>query len=182
MENNPSNEVYARIIGPIRWELVYRLAVLLDGFATSKVDRFHLSIHSEGGAAKDGIELFSIFRDSPAPLILYNTGSVESAAAVAFLGAEHRVASRYSTFMFHRTRMGMVDATSDILHQAAINLREEDGRIEEILKSCVSFDASMWNKMQTGNLYISPDCAVSHGIAHDVQEFRPPRGSRIFVI
>ena len=51
-----------------------------------RVAHVHLLFQSNGGTVGDGLCLYNFFRSLPISLTFYNTGSVASVAAIAYLG------------------------------------------------------------------------------------------------
>jgi ATP-dependent Clp protease protease subunit len=73
-----------------------RLLGNLNGATQGGVTELHLLIQSSGGMVGDGISLYNFFRSLPLDLHVYNTGTVASIAAIAFLGAKRRYTSANS--------------------------------------------------------------------------------------
>jgi ATP-dependent protease ClpP protease subunit len=116
-------------------------------------------------------------------LILYNCGNVDSAAALAFLGAKERRASTYATFTLHRCAMSIAYA------QPAARMKEyveamliQDGMAESIYRQVgLKLTAAHWDKLaDNDNLTFSAKEAMEIGLVQQIEEFRPPSGSVLF--
>src|ERR1035437_9921391 len=73
----------------------------------------HLLMQSSGGFIGDGIALYNFLKNAPLDVTVYNAGSLQSIAAICFLGAKRRVSNRHATFMLHRATISPQLAPSD---------------------------------------------------------------------
>lgn len=146
------------------------------------VKHVHLLFHSIGGFPSDGILLYNYFTALPIELTLYNAGSVESAATVAYLGAKNRKVSANAAFMIHKTAVSPQFATASKLKAATQSLVLDDERTEAILREHLKLSDDHWKHHEHHNVWFSADEAVAVGLAHGVASFFPPKGTRIFNI
>jgi ATP-dependent Clp protease protease subunit len=134
---------------------------------------------SHGGFIGDGIALYNFYRAFTTPLTLYNTGSVDSIAVIAFLGAKDRKVSKYATFMIHRSHRTMQAATAWQLEEAAASLRIDDARTEAILRAHITLDDTQWKALNYNDLTFNAEQAVEIGMADEIAEFVPPTSESI---
>ena len=96
----PSTEVYFVFCGIIDQNSVNRifntLAVVTN--PQNHVVHVHLLFQSTGGFVGDGFCLYNFFKSLTVDLTIYNVGSVQSAATIAFLGAKKRKTSARAVY------------------------------------------------------------------------------------
>lgn len=178
---NVQTEVYIYFLKEIDKENVWNLNQLLSAATqTPALQHVHVAMSLNGGFVSDGLALYSIFRNFPLELTVYNISTVQSIAALAFLGAKNRVVAPWGTFMYHRTTIGASDATAAKLSDLGGYVAMEDERTDAILRNHVTFDEAAWEKLQTRNLYVSPDESVRIGISNIIGQFSPPSGSQVY--
>lgn len=140
----------------------------------------HLLMQSTGGFIGDGIALYSFLKNAPLDVTAYNAGSLQSIAAICFLGAKRRIASRHATFMLHRATVSPQLAASEKLESALHSLRIDDARLDEILKSALKFSEAQWANLRNNEFWFTADDALKSGMITEIGEFSPPRGQQLF--
>lgn len=73
--------------------------------------RLHIS--SEGGSTVHGFTLYHFLRSIPVPLVMHNTGNIDSIAVVVFLAGTTRLACPHSRFLIHPLQWGFNSGTVD---------------------------------------------------------------------
>lgn len=179
----PATDVYWTFNGaitPDSMQLVNRW-VSAAVLPTAPACRVHILMQSLGGSVGDGVWLYSLFRGFPRPLTVYNGGHLGSIAAVAYLGAERRCVSPHATFMFHRTTGPALALTANRLRSVLASVEADDARTESIIQERAAFSPELWDQLrQDLDVMLSATDAVAAGIAHSVEEFRPPSGAPLF--
>lgn len=140
----------------------------------------HLLFQSFGGTVCDGVFLYGLFRSLPIDLTVYNGGSVQSIAALAFLGAKRRITSRSATFMIHRTMNSPQFANVSRLKAATVGVMIDDVRTEEILRRHLSLTDDKWSELNHNDLFFSGEDSIKVGFAQEVGEFSPPLGCPVY--
>jgi len=183
-----ARSVYAAFAGVIDQ---LSLARIFQGFAGATnlqapggpFSTVHLLFQSTGGTVGDGIALYNFFRGLPLDLHIYNVGSVQSVAAIAYLGAKHRHTSAHGTFMIHKTsfpaQAGLNAGGRKALTDAAT---AEDRRIEAIIKERAKIPEGRLVLDAMGQVTFNAQEAVDFGIADDIREFEVPPGNQVFNI
>jgi len=181
MQQETPKTVYATFAGMIDQQSLPRI---FQGFAAASgggTKEVHLLFQSTGGMIGDGISLYNFFSALPMTLHIYNTGSVQSVAVLAYLGAEHRHASAHSSFMIHKSHFPMQPGVNAAkLEALAKNLVLEDERVEAILKAETEIPEEKWAFHALQDVVFSAKEAVEFGIADDIREFEVPPGNQIF--
>lgn len=146
------------------------------------VKQVHLLFQTTGGFVGDGIALYNYFKTLPTDLTIYNTGAVASIGVIAYLGAKTRKTSKYSAFMIHRTQRNPGSTTANMLKSLAESAVLDDKRTEAILREHLKLSAEKWNDFDHYDLSFSAEEAVEIGLAHEIGEFQPPAGTKVFNI
>lgn len=175
-------EVYATFAGNIDQAACQRIFQAIANGTANKVTHIHLLFQSTGGFVADGVCLYNFFQSLPIVLTIYNVGSVQSIAAIAFLGAQQRVVSETATFMFHRTANPALTGTAASYQAAANMLAVDDKRTEAILRKHLRLSDQQWVDLDKYALVLSGQEAVNVGIANKLGTFAPPKGAQIYNI
>lgn len=179
-QTQAKNDAYAVFAGSIDQAAVQRIFNSLTSAMAGNITHVHLLFQSTGGFVGDGVCLYNFFKAFPIPLTLYNVGSVQSIATLAFLGANKRKTSAHATFMMHRSHSSPQMATAASLDSIANGLRMDDERTEAILRNCLTIPNDKWDSHKYSDIWFTSKEAVQVGIASEIGEFSPPAGSRIY--
>jgi ATP-dependent Clp protease protease subunit len=175
--------VYATFVGPLDQTTLPRLFQNFDGAVTGQVEDVHLLFQSAGGMISDGISLYNFFKSLPLAVHLYNTGSVQSVAVIAYLGGDQRYVSRHANFMIHKSHFPAPERSNAAkLEALASTLIAEDARVEEILRENTTIPDEKWSQHALHDVYLTAQEAVEFGIANEIREFDIPPGCQIFNI
>src|SRR5262249_3680075 len=152
----------------------------LAGAAATQVQHVHLLFQSSGGTVSDGVCLYNFLRMLPIEVSLYNVGTVASAGALAYLGAKVRKVSATGTFMLHRTQASPLMATAERLQALVKSVAVDDQRTETILRVHLNLPDELWEVHKVSDLWFSAEEAVEYGLATEVGDFAPPKGTQLF--
>jgi ATP-dependent protease ClpP protease subunit len=142
----------------------------------------HLSLQSSGGHVGDGIWLYNFLKVFPRKLIVYNTGTLASIAAIAYLGGQHRKTSAHAAFMLHRTTYHPLRPTTTNLAVATKILAIEDARTEALLRERARLTDEHWRHLEHHDLWLTAQEAVAVGVADEIGEFTPRHGGELLMI
>ena len=173
-------EIYATFCGPIEQVSVQRIFQGAALAMTNRIGHIYLLFQSSGGYVGDSVCLYNFFRSLTVDLTLYNVGSIQSGAVVAFLGAKKRKTSAPATFMVHRTLVTQQSANTTRLKAATEGIILDDKRTESILREHLKLTDQQWSDLDNRELYFSGEEAVQVGLANEIGEFSPPPGTQIF--
>jgi ATP-dependent Clp protease protease subunit len=176
-----ATEIYAVFCGFIDQASAQRL-LNAAAMATQNpnVKHLHLLFQSTGGFVGDGICLYNFLRSLSIGVSLYNVGSVQSIATVAYLGAKTRKVSAHATFMIHRSTFTPQMPTADRLQAAAQMLTIDDRRTEDILRKHLTMSDEDWSNLRNNEFWFTAEDALKNGLATEIGEFAPPKGTPIF--
>jgi ATP-dependent Clp protease, protease subunit len=147
---------------------------------TAGVTHVHLLMQCLGGFVGSGVFLHNLIRTAPFPMTIYNGGQIASAGVTAYLGAGHRVASRYSAFMLHRAGIAPMFSNATKLSRTVGMLNIDDERSLAIVRDRSNLPNEVWAEMEYHDVHLSAAEAVKYGIAHEIGEFTPPLGTKLF--
>ncbi len=143
----------------------------LAGAVRAKANVVHLLLQSVGGFVGDGIALYNFLRGLPLEIITYNAGNISSIAVLPFLVGKKRIASKYSTFMIHKTQrqVGGLNVTGAQLRSFAEASELDDRITEDILRNCLRLPAELWERHKRDDLTFDAQMAVDFGIALEIR-------------
>ena len=173
-------EAYCVFCSAIDQASIQRIFNAVAIASQKQVKHLHLLFQSTGGIVSDGICLYNFFRTAPIDITLYNMGSVQSIAALAYLGAKHRKVHSSGTFMLHKTTFTPNPPTAPSLQAAAKYVSMEDERTELILKEKIELSPENWNEIRNNQLWITAEEAIKNKLADAIGEFAPPKGTQIY--
>lgn len=168
---------YAVFAGGIDQATIRNLCVQIGAVHSKGFNHLHLLWQSNGGGVGEGVFLYGFFRHLPLKLTLYNGGTVASAAAIAFLGAESRITSAHATFMFHRPYATPQQASASNLQRMANSLLLDDLRTEAIMRERCALSKPQWALHRHNDLWLSADNALAANVATAKGDFSPPLGT-----
>lgn len=184
MENevNAPQDAYVVFAGTIDQNAVQKMFNSLTGAISANIGHVHLLFQSFGGTVGDGVCLYNFFKFLPINLTIYNSGSVQSIATLAFLGAKNRKASANATFMIHKTRISPQHATASVLDAVTDGIRLDDDRTEAIFKNNLTIPRKKWLVHGYADLWFSANDAKEIGLIHEIGDFSPPIGAKVYNI
>ncbi len=173
--------IYATFSGLIDGQSIGRLFAGFGIATQNSVSTVHLLFQSTGGNVGDGVSLYNYFRGLPLELHIYNTGTVQSIAVLAYLGAQHRHVSAHATFLLHKSTFTIPTPTTASKYRSlAKTLDIEDARVEAIIRSHATIPPKKWRERSVQDLTFGADDAVQYGVAHNIAEFVVPSGGQLF--
>lgn len=178
----PEKAVYLVFVGSIDQANVQKLGQMINAALNDNNTAFHIMLQSAGGTVGDGIALYEIFRSLPVALTTYNCGQVCSAAVIAYLGAEKRIATTSALFMIHPTHFSPQFASSGALGRLADTAALEDARIEQIFSRHIKLTAEQKTVHSMSDLWFGADAAVKAGVATEIGDFVIAPGSRPYFV
>lgn len=173
--------VYATFSGAIDQGSLSRIFQGFAGATQNGAQTLHVLFQSGGGLVDDSVALYNFLRTFPLELHFYNTGAVQSGAALAWLAVQHRHVSAHARFMFHKAHnSGQPGGNAVRFQTIADTLVADDARLETIVKAHAQIPAERWATFATTDITFDAQEAVDFGIAHDIREFEVPAGNQIF--
>jgi ATP-dependent Clp protease protease subunit len=173
-------EIYATLSGTIDQTSVQRILTSFSTASLNNVKKAHILLQCTGGGIGEGICLYNFLRTTPMEVSLYNAGSIASIGVIVYLGAKNRKASRHSMFMIHRTQTTTQSATTQTIKAFTESAILFDKNTEEILREHIQMPEEKWSHFNHNDLWFSSEDAVEFGIAHEIADFKPPAGTKLY--
>jgi ATP-dependent Clp protease, protease subunit len=179
--NEPSPpDVFLTFCSTIDQASAGRIMAALAIATQKNVKNVHLLFQSCGGTVGDGIALHNYFKAYSLDLSIYNVGSVQSIAAIAYLGAKKRIAHKHATFMVHRTVGPAIGVGAKRLESFRHSVNIDDARTEAILREHSEVTLEQWTNLRDNEFWLTAEDAVKSGVATAIGEFAPPIGAQIY--
>jgi ATP-dependent Clp protease protease subunit len=173
--------IYATFSGTIDQMSLPRLFAAFNLAVNNKVENVHLLFQSTGGMIADGISLYNYLNALPINLFMYNTGSVQSVAVIAYLAGTVKYVSRHANFMIHKSHLLAPENANAARYGDLVEyLSAEDARLETILKDETSIPADKWALHASQNVHFTAQEAVDYDIADQIKEFVIPAGCQVY--
>jgi ATP-dependent Clp protease, protease subunit len=169
-----ANEIYLAFCGSIDHAAAAQLLHMISSAVAEGVNHVNLLFQSNGGSVADGMCLYNFFRGLPITLTAYNTGTIRSAGVLAYLGARHRKASQYSTFVLHHCRRHNESGSAHQMKAIANGLLIEQTRMESVLRTHLNLTVEQWAEFDQYELVLTPEQALQAGVVTEIAEFVPP--------
>ena len=110
-------------------------------------------------------------------------GGVQSAAVMAYLAGETRYTSATANFLIHKSTVTLLaPANAEDIAERGKYLELSDKNIETILRAHITLPDDKWAIHERCNLFLTADEAKTCGMAHEIADFAPPPGARMFTI
>lgn len=175
-------EVFATFSGQINEDSTQRIFKAFANATVNQVTHLHLLLESYGGYVGDGVALYNFFKSFPIGLTIYNTGTIQSMAVIAYLGATKRKVSASAAFMIHRSVLVQLPANAAGFEAIAKSKSIDDSRTESILREHLKLTSDEWKLLNYMDLHFSAEEAIKNGLAQDIGEFSPPPGALLYNI
>lgn len=180
---NSSNEIYAIFSGEINAAVVQRFLTNITLATQNDIQKVHLLIHSEGGTIVDGIFLHNLLKGCGIEIVTYNCGSVSSIAVLPYLAGSTRVASDSAAFLIHKSSQTFSGpVTADTIDIAASEVKNNDAKIERILRAHLTLSEERWSIHSKRNLVINAQEALEANLIHEIKEWCVAPGNRVYLI
>ena len=183
MSANPKTAYYG-FTGVIEPATATRIAAAFNHAVNQGCEAIYLCLSSTGGYVADGIFLYNHIRSLSANVTINNTGTVMSIATALYVSADVRHCSKHGMFMIHPTQMPAIHNSmqAEQLQSSLTAALADDQRTENILRERTTIPKSTLANRRFKEVYITANEAVKFGLAHNIVEFRLPKGNEIIQI
>lgn len=156
------------------------MAASANVLAQTKPERLYFLFSSPGGSVDAGIALYNFLRSLPVPVVMHNSGSIDSVAIVVFLAADERYANPHSTFLFHGIQWGFGQGAQlswAQLQETVSRFQGDEARLGGIITQRTSITSpeltQLFRQGETKDLGF----AKEKGLIRDVREAKVPSGA-----
>jgi ATP-dependent Clp protease protease subunit len=133
------------------------------------VEPIKLIINSPGGEVYNGFALIDVIDNSLTPVHTICHGHAMSMALIVYAAGHHRIASKYSTFMYHESNYGLEGKVS--IHKQEIReVNRTEKMCDDYLISRTKFTAKQLNtaKKTHGEWYFDVNVAQKYGLVNEI--------------
>jgi ATP-dependent Clp protease protease subunit len=174
---------YLGFAGVIDPSTVTRIAAAFSTVVNQRVPKIYLCLNSPGGLVGDGIYLYNYLRGLPVSITIHNIGTVSSIAVAIFCAANTRLCSAHGIFLIHPTTVNDPGfRNAEQLKTGVTSALADDKRTENILRERTSMPDQLLRKRRIGDVWITPQIALQHGLVDRIEEFVLPPGQNIYQI
>ena len=168
--------VHGDIVLGLLFDFVSKVRTILDNRTVDKDTPITVLINSDGGDVYEALGIIDYFDSLPVPVNVVARGRAMSAAALILCaGTGVRVASKYSTIMFHEISSDIYGKSSDM--KANVQHME---KLENILLEIISTNSKesvdFWKGSTIKDFYITPEEALELGVIDTIIQPKHKRG------
>ncbi len=156
-----------------------------QAIAQTNPDQLYFLFSSSGGSVDAGISIYNFLRALPVPIVMHNTGSIDSIANVIFLAADERWAAPQAGFLFHGINWGFGQGATlawTQLQEVVSNFKAAETRVIAIIKERTALSegeiAALFHQGESKDLAF----AKSKGIIKDVRPAKVPPGATLVAL
>ena len=135
-----------------------------------------------GGNVVAGFMLYNFLKSLPVEITMHNIGSVDSIATVIFMAGGRRLATPYSTFLFHGVQLTVAakkSYTPNQLRELLNGLEADDARIARAIMQNTKLTEEDVKRLSAQGETMSPNTALEKGVVHKINNWRITDGCPI---
>jgi len=153
--------------------------------AQTKATELYFLFSSIGGSVDAGVALYNFLRALPVPLVMHNTGSIDSIANVVFLAADERYANSNSTFLFHGIQWGFAQGAQlswTQLQETVSRFRGDEAKIIDIISQRTNITGEDLKALFHQGEVRDTAFAKDKNIIREVKEAKIPANAPFFAL
>ena len=157
------------------------MALCANIIAQHSPGQLYFLFSSTGGSVDAGVALFNYLRALPVPLVMHNTGSVDSIANVVFLAADERYANPNSSFLLHGITWGFgqgANLTWAALQETVSRFKADEDRMSGIITARTAILADELTRLYRQGDSVGLTFAKEKGLVLDIREAKVPAGAQ----
>lgn len=132
--------------------------------AVEGVDRINLDINSPGGDAFEGIAIYNLLKDHPAPVHVRVVGLAASAASIVAMAGDVRSMRAGAMIMVHRAS-SYVYGNMARMREIAMTLEAIDGQIADIYAANTNESRETWLTLMDAETWMTGEESIARGAA-----------------
>ena len=141
---------------------------LVKEISELNVKTINVHINSYGGECSEALAIVNALNRHPAQVITYNDGFACSAAATVFMAGDRRIASKYSTFLFHNA-WATITGNADELRAEADNLDTITRQSKELYLDKTALTEEELDALMKEERFLDPEEAELMGFATEIE-------------
>ena len=156
------------------------MALCANLIAQHNPERVYFLFSSTGGSVDAGVALFNYLRALAVPLVMHNTGSIDSIANVVFLAADERCANPNASFLLHGITWGFPQGANlswAALQETVGRFRADEARMSGIITARTTIPLEELNLFYRQGDSVGLPFAKEKGLVRDIREAKVPAGA-----
>ena len=145
--NSTKFSVMINFIGKVTLKKTNELTSIIHRQMQNGVTEFIINMNSSGGDSDAGVSVYQYLKQLPISVITYNTGSVQSAAALIYCSGQKRYSLPHSFFMLHGSSTTYAAGMSLVEIEALLKLGNiHKQSFVEIFRECSNISVTQLEK------------------------------------
>lgn len=177
----PTDGVTISILSPIGkpWfegDDVFSAKDLMTQLESANKKPITLNINSPGGDAFEGVTIYNLLVDYPAPITVNVLGEAASAASVIAMAGD-RIRMYQGALMMIHSSSGLAIGNADDMRELADILEKLDGSVADVYAQRTGNSRETVIEMMQAETWMTPDEAVDNGFASEIVKEKKPAKS-----
>lgn len=160
------------LTGEVNLDMFHRTEACLNIFESENNKTITIKLCSEGGDIYAALAIVGRIKASPCNIRIEAYGQIMSAATAIFACGDVRVASRYTTFMFHQCAISLPDQSTKRrdVRDELLQSEHEDELFSHILAEHSSEDVNYWQELveSAQNMYMTAEQCKALGVVDKI--------------
>lgn len=177
----PTEGVTISILSPIGkpWfegDDVFSAKDLMSQLESANKKPITLNINSPGGDAFEGVTIYNLLVDYPAPITVNVLGEAASAASVIAMAGD-KIRMYQGALMMIHSSSGLAIGNADDMRDLADILEKLDGSVADVYAQRTGNSRETIIEMMQAETWMTPDEAVDNGFANEIVKDQKPAKS-----
>lgn len=158
------------LTGEVDMDMFHRVDGCLNIFESESGASITIRLCSPGGDVYAALAIIGRIKKSPCKIKIEAYGQIMSAATAIFAVGDVRIASSYTSFMFHQSSVTLSESKLRDVRQEIEQAVYEDERFNSILAEHTKMPESYWQNLikQGQNVYLTADQCRELGLVDKI--------------
>lgn len=143
------------LTGVVNLDMFHRVDGCLSIFESQDDEAVTITLCSEGGEIYPALAIIGRIKASKCKITIVAMGQIMSAATMIFAAADKRIASKYTSFMFHQVQAGLPEASVSSVRDELVEAENQTTQMCAILAEGSKNPYTYWQALIAGgrNVY-----------------------------
>ena len=158
------------VTGAVDTEMFHRIDSCLNIFENESKKTITMRLCSEGGEIHAALAIIGRIKASPCKIKIEAYGKIMSAAVAIFACADVRVASKYTSFMWHQMSLELSEANLKQVRAELEQSERDDALFNKILEEHSASSATQWQNLvkQGQDAYLTAEQCLELGLVDKI--------------
>lgn len=158
------------VTGVVDKDMFHRVDGCLSIFEGQGDEPITITLCSEGGEVYSALAIIGRIKSSPCKITIIAMGQIMSAATIIFASADKRIASRYTSFMFHQVQAGIPEGSTSYVKDELVEAERQTEIMCDVLAEGSKFTSENWEQLISGgrNVYRTAAQCKELGLVHKI--------------